>query len=113
MKSEETRGLFPPPAWFGFVIDNRQLLDALQDGWLRPMAPRTGMTIGVGTYVRGNAGSVRKPHSGPGSSRYHQVAGSRCQRLARQPVVFAPRFPGHGVRPTRALAWRSAYLCNT
>ena len=47
----ETKDLLKPD-WLGLVIDSRQLFDALQDGWLRPIPPRTGVPIGVGTFVR-------------------------------------------------------------
>ena len=40
------------PDWIGLVTDNRRLFDALQDGWLRPLRPRTGMFVGVNAYLR-------------------------------------------------------------
>ena len=53
------------PDWFGLVMDNRRLFDALQDGWLRPLPPRTGSLAGVNAYLSesgetdGNRISVR------------------------------------------------------
>lgn len=43
------------PDWLGMIIDNRQLFDALQDGWLRPTAPQEGMIVGVESFS-GTAG---------------------------------------------------------
>ena len=37
--------------WMGLVMDHRRLFDALQDGWLRPLPPRTGVLVGVGAYA--------------------------------------------------------------
>ena len=39
------------PRWLGLVSDHRRLLDALQDGWLRPRAPSAGLLTGVGAYA--------------------------------------------------------------
>ncbi len=50
--NSETNGLFPGADWYGLVVDNRRLFDALQDGWLRPAAPETGLLIGVDSFVR-------------------------------------------------------------
>ena len=41
----------PAPRWLGLVSDHRQLLDALQDGWLRPRAPSAGLLTGAGAYA--------------------------------------------------------------
>ncbi len=49
--TSQTKDLLKPD-WLGLVIDSRQLFDALQDGWLRPIPPRIGVPIGVGTFVR-------------------------------------------------------------
>ena len=37
----------PAPRWLGLVSDHRRLLDALQDGWLRPRAPSAGLLTGI------------------------------------------------------------------
>ena len=47
----ETKGLLPEPDWFGLVVDNRRLFDALQDGWLTPPAPQKGVLIGVDSFA--------------------------------------------------------------
>ena len=41
----------PAPRWLGLVSDHRRLLDALQDGWLRPRAPSAGVLTGIGAYA--------------------------------------------------------------
>ena len=37
--------------WLGLATDHRRLFDALQDGWLRPLEPQTGILVGVDRYV--------------------------------------------------------------
>ncbi len=37
--------------WLGLSTDHRRLFDALQDGWLRPVAPSAGLSLGVGAYA--------------------------------------------------------------
>ena len=41
------------PGWLGLVVDNRQLFDALQDDWLKPLSPETGWLMGVNGYLDG------------------------------------------------------------
>ena len=41
----------PTPRWLGLTADHRRLFDALQDGWLRPRAPNTGLHTRVGAYA--------------------------------------------------------------
>ncbi len=48
----ETKSLFPEADWFGLIVDNRHLFDALQDGWLRPVASETGLFVGVDSFVQ-------------------------------------------------------------
>lgn len=38
--------------WLGVVVDNRRLLDALQDEWLRPLPRETGLLVGVNGHLR-------------------------------------------------------------
>lgn len=45
----EDRGSEAP--WLGLIMDHRRLFDALQDGWLRPLEPPTGVLIGIGKYA--------------------------------------------------------------
>ena len=54
----------PAPRWLGLVFDHRRLLDALQDGWLRPRAPSTGLLTGVGAYA-GDPDETRSGHPIP------------------------------------------------
>ncbi len=37
--------------WLGLATDHRRLLDALQDGWLRPLPSHTGILVGIGRYA--------------------------------------------------------------
>ena len=41
----------PEACWLGLTTDHRRLFDALQDGWLRPLAPHAGVLAGVGRYI--------------------------------------------------------------
>ena len=41
----------PGGRWLGLATDHRRLFDALQDGWLRPSTPQTGILVGVDRYV--------------------------------------------------------------
>ena len=52
----------PVPRWLGLVSDHRRLLDALQDGWLRPRAPSEGLLTGVGAYAE-DPDEARSGHS--------------------------------------------------
>ena len=54
----------PVPRWLGLVVDHRRLFDALQDEWLRPRAPNTGLLTRVGAYAE-NPDSARSGHSIP------------------------------------------------
>ena len=38
--------------WLGLMTDNRRLFDGLQDGWLRPLPPQTGLLVGVNAHLR-------------------------------------------------------------
>ena len=37
--------------WLGLATDHRRLLDALQDGWLRPLSSDAGVLVGAGSYA--------------------------------------------------------------
>ena len=56
--AESQIAMFPPAGeqisearWLGLATDHRRLFDALQDGWLRPLEPQTGILVGVDRYV--------------------------------------------------------------
>ena len=110
--TSETKGLLPEPEWYGLVVDNRQLFDALQDGWLRPVAPQTGLLVGVDSFVR-------EPDQAPGNRipirvRFdtaklpdlavnvfrgdHWCSLRRSHVMASDPYVYWP-----GVLPTSAI----------
>ena len=38
--------------WLGIIVNHRRLLEALQDEWLRPMAPHSGLVVGVEAYAK-------------------------------------------------------------
>ena len=44
-------GLNGKPRWLGLDTDHRRLLEALQDGWLRPEASTAGWLLGVQAYA--------------------------------------------------------------
>lgn len=46
--------------WLGLVIDNRQLFDALQDGWIYPASNNDGLVVGVNKYVPENIANDRE-----------------------------------------------------
>ena len=37
--------------WLGLATDHRRLFGALEDGWLRPLGSRAGVSIGIGAYA--------------------------------------------------------------
>ncbi len=37
--------------WFGLSVPHRRLLDAAQDGWLRPQPDLSGLLLGISTFV--------------------------------------------------------------
>ena len=39
------------PRWLGLATDHRRLFGALEDGWLRPLGSRAGVSVGVGAYA--------------------------------------------------------------
>src|SRR5687768_8333803 len=43
------------PLWFGATIDHRDLLEALQDEWLRPKEGALARTLGVRSFPTWNA----------------------------------------------------------
>lgn len=56
----------PGPAegcWLGLNTNQRRLFSALQDGWLRPPPPNSGMLLGAGTYVPEHCDGGKQPIS--------------------------------------------------
>ena len=39
------------PRWLGLATDHRRLFGALEDGWLRPLVSRAGVSVGIGAYA--------------------------------------------------------------
>ena len=39
------------PRWLGLATDHRRLFGALENGWLRPLGSRAGVTVGIGAYA--------------------------------------------------------------
>ena len=39
------------PRWLGLATDHRRLFGALEDGWLRPLGSRAGVSVGIGAYA--------------------------------------------------------------
>ena len=95
-------GSVPEPDWFGLVVDNRQLFNALQDGWLRPIAPRAGVPVGVGSFVRA-------PDSVPENRIPIRVRVDTAKLPDIEVHVF--RRPPFGVLLPVRLLWRQTHSC--